>query len=661
MPKNMRHGIVTPQSRAGRIPARVVNTRSRKRPEGNNRIRLDRLLRSTTPKILIKRRLGGIGDVLMTTPLLRAIKELIPNCELTYATDTIYSNGALKDIIEHCPYVNKVVHNGEVNDKAFDYNVDITATGLSRERSGTIPPNRIDMFADEVGVDISSNPEPIYELTDKEITLGKEELEELINSKTDKFNIIAIQARSNDTRRTWSLDRIQELADLLAKNKKNKVLLFDWGHSVERWKASQPNIHLVLDKDMNGTARLINLVDVVICPDSAILHLAGALNKRTVTIFGPIPPESRIDHYPNTTVLVRKLNCHPCWYTPTCRKNTGMTLECMNAITAEEVEEAVYKKLLEDIIVDKKITYGRNLSIGNQDPVILVKRSSPGLGDMLMVTPALAALKAKYPDKKIEVACRNNVAPVLQNNPNIDKISDCESNFNYRRYYMVIDVSSPCAHYESARISSRREVQKSRVEIFAEAMNVREKIRSLVPEYNVTSEETKWAKEFMSKSCKTNKPKIAVGTRSAEIYRDWPQEYNKKLFEELKNDYEIILLDHAREELYENIIDAAGFSIRKAIAILSECDGLITVDTGLLHFASALNIPTVALFGPIDYRPRCKGYSNVIVATANLDCSPCWRNSTMKCKKTGHVKGISQCMTNMKPKQIASIVKRKIK
>ena len=164
----MRHGVILPSRRP--TPAHVVNVRSRRHKQKNTRIRLDKLLRAANPIICIQRRLGGIGDVLMTTPILKAIKTLIPRCHLVYATDLDYSKGALAQVIQHNPYVNKLISNAEIREGSYDYAVDITSTGLSRERSGTIPPNRIDMFAEEVGVEVSSDPVPVYIVTKKERT-----------------------------------------------------------------------------------------------------------------------------------------------------------------------------------------------------------------------------------------------------------------------------------------------------------------------------------------------------------------------------------------------------------------------------------------------------------------------------------------------------------
>ena len=111
--------------------------------------------------------------------------------------------------------------------------------------------------------------------------------------------------------------------------------------------------------------------------------------------------------------------------------------------------------------------------------------------------------------------------------------------------------------------------------------------------------------------------------------------------------------------MYEGIVDACGFPLRKAVAILSQCDGLITVDTSLLHFAAALNVPTIAIFGPIDYKPRCKGYDGVTVIKSEMDCIPCWRNRATPCRQTGHIKGYSKCLSSIPAKEIASLTVNK--
>jgi len=1021
----MRHGIVVPASKTGAIPARVVNVRSRRSQANNSRLRLDKLLRSTKPVICIKRRLGGIGDVLMTTPLLKAIKQLIPHCHLIYATDLQYSEGALGDIIRHNPYVDEVIPNTEIRESSYDYSVDVTTTGLDRERAGKVPPNRIDMFGEEAGIDISNDPLPVYIVKEEERIRAQEELKQ-ITSGDKNIQVIAIQVRSNDARRTWPLERMAELAHSLAEESNIKVLLFDWGCSVPQWTRTHENMWLMMDRSFIDTAALIEQSDVIICPDSSMLHIAGALNKKIVAIFGPIPPESRINYYTNAVPVTNPLlcsncvvgdsyiltnrgykeiqdiavndyvytidgkfekvtevhinnranrdlleinvfgsnepitttedheilisqrtyswkskdwkptgarrkipkfskpawvqakdiqvgyycciprpitnnisthsllknenlawlvglfiaegwtyspsklyrtylsigateknfikrirniiNCYPdifhskkqnkgfvavrpnsrgnsivvtinnkafmaalhdlfnvpegqtinnaskkhipysllhaneniiksfliglqegdgynsktdivystssrelaygiqllcsklgkfskiykrtrntnfkknaviyriheskqkywkrwyeddiyiyipvkmkqksnridqkvyditvennptftiqnigirdCWYNPVCIRDEGHKLECLTGISVKQVKAAVIEKLKAPLMPQKNIMYGQNITLKGQDPIILIRRATNGIGDILTTTPGIDALKAKFPDKEIHVACPADVMPALENNPSIDKLIDCNEGLNYKRYYMMIDISTPCATYEATRITSNRPVQKSRVEIFAEAMGIRQTITSLKPRYYVTEEEKVWAKDFLSKTLTSPKPKVAVGLRSAELYRNWPEKYYSALFDLLNPHIEVIILDHSREQIYNDVVDACGFPLRKAIAILSECDGLITVDTSLLHFGAALNLPTVALFGPIDYKSRCKGYDNVTVITANLPCSPCWRNARMPCKQTGFIKAYSKCLDVIQPQRIADIILKKFK
>jgi len=62
--------------------------------------------------------------------------------------------------------------------------------------------------------------------------------------------------------------------------------------------------------------RLIGVVDrcdAVITIDTGMMHLAGALGKQTLTIFGPTRPEFLASFYTNMVVLDANRECSPCW------------------------------------------------------------------------------------------------------------------------------------------------------------------------------------------------------------------------------------------------------------------------------------------------------------------------------------------------------------
>jgi heptosyltransferase-2 len=86
---------------------------------------------------------------------------------------------------------------------------------------------------------------------------------------------------------------------------------------------------------------------------------------------------------------------------------------------------------------------------------------------------------------------------------------------------------------------------------------------------------------------------------------------------------------------------------------IADCSLAITNDSGLMHIAAAVGIPTIAIFGPtvreLGFMPRNK---NVQVTENNdLDCRPCTTIGLDHCPK-GHFK----CMKQIVPEKIISII-----
>lgn len=73
-----------------------------------------------------------------------------------------------------------------------------------------------------------------------------------------------------------------------------------------------------------------------------------------------------------------------------------------------------------------------------------------------------------------------------------------------------------------------------------------------------------------------------------------------------------------------NVLNLAGVTtLAEAIALIARADAVVSNDSGLLHIASALNRPVLALYGPTDpdhappFSDRAKSLS------LRLDCAPC--------------------------------------
>ena len=276
-----------------------------------------------------------------------------------------------------------------------------------------------------------------------------------------------------------------------------------------------------------------------------------------------------------------------------------------------------------------------NIERGNR---ILITRAMGGIGDLLMMTPGLHALRKKYRNKEIHLAIPRRYFQIFENNPDV-KLIDIEEDFfshvYYRKWFNFTDC--PASRKESR---SAPKVKKSRIDIFAKAMGVKG-IRFLTmdrsPRYFISTEEHNFADDFFERVKLNDEVVIGIQIHADESYRDYPHMEN--LVEILSKKFKILLFDGYRIDgfNFENVYKIDSFSLREAFAIAHKCNAIIAPDSSFVHFAAAFEIPTIALFGPIDGKVRTKSYSNCtfIDARDELECLPCWRNENLPCKLTG--------------------------
>lgn len=67
----------------------------------------------------------------------------------------------------------------------------------------------------------------------------------------------------------------------------------------------------------------------------------------------------------------------------------------------------------------------------------------------------------------------------------------------------------------------------------------------------------------------------------------------------------------------------SGLTLRESLAVLATMDAFVGPDSGLVHAAGAMQIPTVALFGPFEARQRVARYPSVRVIQGRAPCAPC--------------------------------------
>jgi heptosyltransferase-2 len=161
----------------------------------------------------------------------------------------------------------------------------------------------------------------------------------------EEDNIAAVAPGSVWATKRWPQQRFAEVSDLLASRAKMKVVLL--GSDDDR-ALCQEIAGLMREKaavlagrlSILQTAAAISFSRVVISNDSAPVHMASAMKKPVVAIFGSTVPEFGFAPYGvNHVIVQRKLDCRPCG-------NHGKTgcpqehFKCMKEITASQVFEA---------------------------------------------------------------------------------------------------------------------------------------------------------------------------------------------------------------------------------------------------------------------------------------------------------------------------------
>lgn len=71
------------------------------------------------------------------------------------------------------------------------------------------------------------------------------------------------------------------------------------------------------------------------------------------------------------------------------------------------------------------------------------------------------------------------------------------------------------------------------------------------------------------------------------------------------------------------VILAGRTSIKEAAAVIERCNLFISNDSGLMHVAAAVGTPTVAIFGPTDPHKNAPWGSEHVVVRKGSSCSPC--------------------------------------
>ncbi|MGH7816846.1 MAG: glycosyltransferase family 9 protein [Candidatus Binatia bacterium] len=147
-----------------------------------------------------------------------------------------------------------------------------------------------------------------------------------------------------------------------------------------------------------------------------------------------------------------------------------------------------------------------------------------------------------------------------------------------------------------------------------------------------------WRENFWRENSLHHRAVLTISPGSGAREKNWPEEFFlavAKWWRESVGGIVILLVGPVEVErggvdrLQENCLVLRDLRLSQVAALLDRSVVYLGNDSGVSHLASAIGVPTVALFGPSDPRQWAPRGKKVTVISRQIHCSPC-AISTMK-------------------------------
>lgn len=291
-------------------------------------------------KILIIR-FSSIGDIVLTSPLVRCLKNQLADCEIHYLTKNTF-----KEILSANPYLTKIY--------AIDDDVSEVADLLIKEHYDLIIDLHDNLRSHQVSLTLKIKTYRYNKQRFKRFLLTQFKINVLNNHIVDRYfsavknlNVIndgkgldyfipdkdeispsglpfthlagfcVIVVGARHFTKTIPLDKLKELCEKI----KIPIMLIgglnDSYNGTQLESVDKFKIYNACGKfNINQSAAIIKKAKFVITGDTGMMHIAAALNKRIIAVFGGTDKRLGFTPYNNNTnsVMIENtdLSCRPC-------------------------------------------------------------------------------------------------------------------------------------------------------------------------------------------------------------------------------------------------------------------------------------------------------------------------------------------------------------
>lgn len=320
----------------------------------------------------------------------------------------------------------------------------------------------------------------------------------------------------------------------------------------------------------------------------------------------------------------------------------------------------------------------------------LLVRSTNWIGDAVMTTPAIRAIRDGFPNARISLLVKPWVAPVFDACPHIDEVIHYDAKGRHKGVSGLLRLSRELRKkdfdtaillqnaFEAALIAFLSGIKKrigfnsdARTLLLSHPVLRTKAIRSIhqtgyyleilngigLPggsqdlELFIGADQKERADQILeAKNVMRSKPIVGINPSATfGPAKQWFPEKYAALADRIHDAFDAAILifggpdDKALGKAISGMmkcrpIDLSGrTTLGEAMALIETCSAFITNDSGLMHVGAALKTPLVAVFGSTNFTTTGPFSSNSRIVHVPIECSPCMKPvcplGTMACMK----------------------------
>ncbi len=604
--------------------------------------------------------LSNIGDCILSLPVLDALRNKYPeskiSCLVTERPKEIFRNNPAVDKViifdKHARLIDKIKLFSSLSKEKFDIVIDLRNSFFgaflpAKKRSSPlrfIPANFKHMkdkhlfWSGFSGYPFRDKKQQSLVIAPEDVNYINGILKERKLYGSAKLIVVAPGARSQVKR--WDKHNFSQLCSRLIKDGWDVALAGDKADEPICSYICQGNTDKILDlcakTSISQLAVLLKSARLLVTNDSAIMHLASYLDVPVAAIFGPTD-ENKYGPWSKDKVVIKKdIFCRPC-EKAVCR---FASLACLSCLKVDDVLEQInYLLKSEEIegIRDASLKYRR----------ILIVRTDR-IGDVLLSTPVIKALRQKYPQAYISMVVSPYARDIVEANPYLDEVIIYDKDIKHKSWMRSFKFASrlkkkrfdlaiilhPTNRMHLIAFLAGIPLRLGYNRKFGFLNNLREKhtkqegLRHEV-EYNldllsdlgvggnardlfmpIKTESEEWAKDLLaSNGIKDTDKLLAINPGASCPSKIWPADRFAQVAEILakRHNFRILIVAGAKDiplanmvaqKLGDRALNLSGkTSVSHLASILKRCSLFISNDSGPVHIASSLGVPVISIFG----------------------------------------------------------------